>query len=381
MSTKLFGGGQFELQSRLGEGTFGIVYRGVHVTTGEQVAIKLEETDCERLSPLVQEAERLKQLARPEKVQGFAEYFCSGREGPYHCIVMELLGASLQAMQVKIGGVFTPKTTVLVAQQLLHRIEYLHSKGIVHGDIKPDNFLLGVGNKAHHLHVIDFGLSSCFWDGQQHRAPGRGKKFTGTARYASINATKCYEQSRRDDLESIGNMLMFFMRGSLPWSGLTARSETQKLEKIALKKESTPVSELCAGYPDAFEEYLLYTRKLSFTQRPDYAMLQGFLSIARERQGCPMDHEFEWLDDIAPTDDLVPLTVIKSKQPDDEAGRIDQTTIPMHSFALHGGTTVAHGRVACRSSDNVKKLDSKRCAIVRPRSEMPTLLGSLVNHN
>merc|ERR1719436_1098732 len=161
---------------------------------------------------------------------------------------MELLGQSLEDCVEACGGTLTVPTTTLIAEQAIHRIEYLHSKCIVHRDIKPDNFMWGSGHKAHHLYLIDFGLSVKYWD-KKHVNMCTCNSLTGTARYASVNAHRGVTHSRRDDLEAIGHMLIYFLRGSLPWSGLEAKSKQEKYRKIKEKKESTELSDLCAGFP------------------------------------------------------------------------------------------------------------------------------------
>merc|ERR1712151_481606 len=142
-------------------------------------------------------------------------------------------------------------------------------KCIVHRDIKPENFMFGLNQKVHHGYLIDFGLSKTYFDSGKHRPMRTKLRLTGTARYASIHAHKGYEQSRRDDLEAIGHMLMYFLRGSLPWSGLEARDQEEKYRKIMKKKEEFPLKELCQGFPDAFQKYLRITRDMQFKERPD----------------------------------------------------------------------------------------------------------------
>ena len=123
---------------------------------------------------------------------------------------------------------------MLVAEQLITRIEYIHSKHFIHRDIKPDNFLVGRGRRANIIFVIDFGLSKRFRHPKtrQHMPYREGKNLTGTPRYASINNHLGIEQSRRDDMESLGYVLCYFSRGSLPWQGLKANTKKQKYQKI-----------------------------------------------------------------------------------------------------------------------------------------------------
>merc|ERR1711874_487258 len=158
--------------------------------------------------------------------QGVAELYYNGVEGnSWNCLIMEMLGKSLEERVQDCKGKLTEKTTCLIAQQVLQRIEYLHSKGLVHRDIKPENFMFGIKTKVHHVYIIDFGLSKKYWDQGKHNAMRVKLSLTGTARYASINAHKGVEQSRRDDLEAIGHMLLYFLRGALPWSGLEAKTQ------------------------------------------------------------------------------------------------------------------------------------------------------------
>ncbi|KAG8071489.1 hypothetical protein GUJ93_ZPchr0006g45441 [Zizania palustris] len=172
----------------------------------------------------------------------------------------------------------------------------MHSRGFLHRDIKPDNFLMGLGRKASQVYVIDYGLAKKYRDLQTHKhIPYReNKNLTGTARYASVNTHLGVEQSRRDDLESLGYVLMYFLRGSLPWQGLKAGTKKQKYDKISEKKMLTPVEVLCKAYPTEFVSYFHYCRSLRFEDKPDYSYLKKLFRDLFIREGCQLDYIFDW---------------------------------------------------------------------------------------
>jgi serine/threonine protein kinase len=314
--------GRFALEKKLGAGCFGVVWRGQDTTnTKAHVAVKIEPATAFGPSKSTQRelaAMRLLAAGR-DRPQGIPQLLHCGQEGPsHHCMVMELLGRSLEdRVRDSKAGRLSPSTVVLIAEQAMSRIEYIHAKGLVHGDIKPENFMFGVGPKAHHLYMIDFGLSKRYFD-QKHVPMRTYKGLQGTMRYASIHAHHGLESSRRDDLEAIGHMLLYCLRGSLPWSGLPARNSEEQVRMVGKKKADVPLQELCAGFPSAFETYLRITRKLAFQERPDYAHLRGLFQEARRQFDSLEDHHFEWfkgrdLGHLEPLEDQLPLS-----QPDDD---------------------------------------------------------------
>jgi serine/threonine protein kinase len=280
------------------------VYRGKDLETGQEVAVKVEELRSSA-PQLAFEYDVAKKLAgdrmEPPYPQGFAlpsRFFDNvGR----HCALsMPLLGPTLEDLIQKCDGRFTAKTTLMLAEQILRRLEYLHSLGIVHRDIKPENFMLGRGETEHHVYVIDFGLSRAYHDGERHRKIRQKLSLTGTARYASLNAHKGIEQSRRDDLEASGYMLMYFLRGAMPWSGLAARTKQEKFQRIADVKEQTPLDSLCEGYPACFKQYIILTRQIQYEQRPDYDGLRKLFRDDFDKAGYVEDYHFDWYKSGAP---------------------------------------------------------------------------------
>jgi len=314
--------GRYEITKWLGEGSFGAVYAGIDNRTQGRVAIKFEESSTSAPGSLKNEAYILDQLRRPYQRHGFVEVFFFSKDGPWSVMVMEELGKSLEDCVESCAGKLDIGTTASVGEQVVHRLEYLHSKCIVHRDIKPENFMFGIGRKVHHLYIIDFGLSVKYWD-RRHAGMSSSNSLTGTARYASVNAHRGCTQSRRDDLEATAHMFMYFLRGSLPWSGLKAKTQAEKFKKIADTKESFPLAELCQGFPPQFEQFLSQTRKLQFKERPDY---KGFVAAFREVRK-QMDHmedwQLQWLKGEADLDvkTLLPMEPGLHQQPDDLHGR------------------------------------------------------------
>jgi casein kinase 1 len=284
--------GLYDVGRKLGHGSFGDIFSAVNVNTGEEVAVKLERAKAE-LPLLLYEAKLMKHL---QGVPGIPRVHFAGCDGDHNVMVMDLLGASLEDLVRMRKEIFTLKTVLMVADQMLYRIEYVHSKSFIHRDIKPENFLIGSGRCLNIVNIIDFGLAKRFYDAKtrQHIPFRKGKTLTGTACYASINAHLGYEQSRRDDLEAIGYTILYLARGKLPWQGLQMDSLEEKHAQIQEMKISTPLDVLCDGCPPEFATYISYCRGLGFEDRPDYDYLRQMLREVFRREGFVNDGMLDW---------------------------------------------------------------------------------------
>ncbi|OMJ88129.1 hypothetical protein SteCoe_10036 [Stentor coeruleus] len=278
---------RFKLGKKLGSGSFGDIYKSTDVHMNQEVAIKLEKINS-RHPQLIYESKLIKILYGDI---GIPQIYWYGTEGNYNVMVMELLGPSLEDLFTKCGRRFSLKTTLMIAEQMINRIEYVHGRNFIHRDIKPDNFLIGLERKANVIYIIDFGLAKKYRDSKTNQ---HIQYREGTARYASLNAHDGKELSRRDDLESIGYVLMYFLRGSLPWQGIATRNKEEKYRKIFEKKRATSLDELCSDFPIEFKAYLDYCKRLSFDESPDYNYLKSLFRQVLSREQISLDTVFDW---------------------------------------------------------------------------------------
>eukprot|EP00929_Paragymnodinium_shiwhaense_P067139 TRINITY_DN33794_c0_g1_i1.p1 TRINITY_DN33794_c0_g1~~TRINITY_DN33794_c0_g1_i1.p1 ORF type:complete len:482 (-),score=138.43 TRINITY_DN33794_c0_g1_i1:85-1530(-) len=304
---------RFKLEERLGAGNFGEVWKGTDSKTGKAVAVKLELKDKSVQGSLVKEYELLHDLKDPVQEQGFAEIMYFGSEGPYIYMAMEYLGLSLEDCLRKCGGKIDTKSTAAVAEQMLRRLEHLHSKAYIHRDIKPENIMFGLGPRAHIVYLVDFGLSEEYYEDDYGHLWQVKASLTGTPRYASINAHG-YAQSRRDDLESLGYTLVKCLTGTLPWYNVSAPTEEEEDKLFATKKKEVRVDALCSGLPPAFAEYMTYVRAMGYKQRPNYAMLRR-LFVKEQQQGQSGATSFPWLEGASNLEPIKEWT--EREQPDD----------------------------------------------------------------
>ena len=283
---------KYKTDSKIGQGSFGKIYSAHNINNGESYALKLEKRNGGH-SLLETETYILCYL----KGEGIPYIKSYGFSGDYNILVMELLGKSLETLFQESCCKFSLKTVCLLADQMITRLEYIHKKYILHRDIKPDNFAIGRGKQSHIIYLIDFGLSKKYRSSKgnhEHIKYSENKRLIGTARYASINALKGCEQGRRDDMEALGYVLMYFLRGNLPWQGLKLNKGDDRYKKIYETKKKTTPEELCLGYPKQFCEYIKYTRNLSFEQEPNYNYLKKLIYDVMDKYEFSLDYLFDW---------------------------------------------------------------------------------------
>jgi serine/threonine protein kinase len=284
---------RFALKRKINSGSFGVVFQGEDRETGNAIALKLEEINKEEseLRSVLREASL---LIRLEGIRGIPQVIWSGTEHSYDVLVMKLLGKDLAGI-MKILKKMTIPTVVRIALQLLEIIEQVHERSIVHRDIKPENILIGREEDAQTVFLLDFGISKYYQDYKKRHIVMKEKKpFIGTTRYASLSSHLGKELSRRDDLESLGYVLVFLAKGKLPWQNV-AISEKNKEKYVGKLKEKIDMVELCREMPEEFIKYFEYVKALEFTQKPDYELLQKlFRKIAEDNDFEPETIEWDW---------------------------------------------------------------------------------------
>ncbi|KAI9723505.1 MAG: casein kinase I [Chrysothrix sp. TS-e1954] len=288
-------GVHYRVGKKIGEGSFGVIFEGQNLLNNTSVAIKFEPRKAE--APQLRDEYRTYKLLTGSP--GIPGVYYFGQEGLHNILVIDLLGPSLEDLFDHCNRRFSIKTTVMIAKQMISRVQTIHEKNLIYRDIKPDNFLIGrPGSKqANVVHVVDFGMAKQYRDSKtkQHIPYRERKALSGTARYMSVNTHMGREQSRRDDLEALGHVFIYFLRGGLPWQGLRAATNKQKYEKIGQRKQETQLDELCDGFPMEFGKFLKYCRQLGFEETPDYDYLRDLLTKALRDSGEVEDGDYDWM--------------------------------------------------------------------------------------
>ena len=289
---------KYKIKKLIVKTNWSYLYEGINIKDNESVAMKLEKKAL-KYNVLESEAYLLLNL----KGLGIPKIISYGKSGIYNVLIEELLGPSIYnliELKKKSNQKQLIKDICLLSIQILDRLEYIHSKNIIHRDIKPDNFLIG-RKDPHIIYLIDFGLA------RKYRSSRTGKhiqfkkinKLFGSYRYMSRYANSAYELSRRDDLESFGYMIIYLATNYLPWISTQNLKLKNKIliEAIYKLKNSTTPEQLCKGLPEEFVELMKYIRNLEFEQDPDYNYLRGLFISILSRKEQKNDELFSWIVD------------------------------------------------------------------------------------
>ena len=308
---------------KIGHGSFCSIYKAE--CNGEYYALKFEKKEKSQ-NLLENEAVVMDYLKGPS-IPHIKFY---GSTPDYNILVMQLFGKNLQTLFEENKRRFSLKTVCMLGYQIISILEYIHNNHIIHRDIKPDNFVMGLNNLSQYVYLLDFGLAKKYRSSRTLRQIPfvHKKKIVGTTRYASINALSGYEQSRRDDLEAVGYVLIYFAKGHLPWQDMHVKNKQERYKYILSKKLEITSRELCEGLPEEFEKYIQYTRNLDYYDDPDYEMLKELFISVIKRNGSTFDYVYDW---TTPEENLMRSESISKDDWDSNHNRISTLASMRHS--------------------------------------------------
>ena len=277
-------------------GSFSIIYEGINIETNEHVAIKLEPRNAQSENLLLQN--EIFYLYKLRHCPGIVKIITTGRTKKYNILIEPLLGGTLYSLYLDQNKNFTLKDICLISLQCISRLESVHNKGIIHCDIKPENFCVGLRDKRI-IYLIDFGISKKYRSDRtkKHIQFNITKTMCGTARYASMNALSGLQLSRRDDLESLSYMILYFLTKKLPWQGITAKSLATRYKKIYEKKSELEKWDKFLSLPRQIQNFIKYCRNLGFSEDPNYKLMKNFFYDLMKQNEFVDDKNFSWIDD------------------------------------------------------------------------------------
>lgn len=288
-------GRRWKLGKKLAAGSFGEVVEAIDMLSGAEVAIKIQignelllATEREVYSAIWSHSKNFIGIPR---VYGLNE-----SQGEDY-IVMDRLGTSIWEHQIKCGGRFSLKTTLMIGIQALSRLETIHDADFVHRDLKPDNMVMG-RNDDQTLYFIDFGLSKRYRDGGTKEHYNYSKEcsgLTGSLLFAPLNSHNSVRQTRRDDLESLGYVLVYMFQGSLPWADVNFKLHRLKEAKVCLMKQTAGLEVLCCGIP-SLVAYFRTVRDMKYEDIPDYEGLKNLFKEHMKQKKIIDDGAFDWHD-------------------------------------------------------------------------------------
>ena len=285
---------RYKLVKKIGAGSFGSVYKAVDIDKNKYVAVKVESKNSEK-KRLAHEINIYNNFISSKFIPKIIWY---GSENNYNFLVMEYMGSSLEKLFESHSKKFSLKTIIMLTIDLLKILQYIHQNNIVHRDLKPDNIVIGNSDNNCNVYLLDFGLSKNYRNKESghHIELVKNKSLVGTMRYASIRNHKGYEQSRRDELESLGYILLYLLRGgNLPWNGLPSENKEEKSKKICHIKSNVNLEELCIGIPEEYRLLISYARKLKFDSEPNYDYLINLFQKLLINSGYKYDKKYDWV--------------------------------------------------------------------------------------
>jgi len=287
--------GKYKINKKIGIGSHSIIFSGININNKELVALKIQKKGFIINENIEKEAYYLLQL----KGYGVPRIISFGHIGKYNVLIEELLGESLEDLFKKNKNkekVIILKDMLMTGIQLIDRIEYIHSNNIVHLDIKPSNFVVGYKDPSL-IYIIDFGLSKKYKSSRtgKHIIFSKRKYFQGNIKFSSVNNMRGIVSSRRDDLESIGYMLIYLYESKLPWEKIEAINKLEIVEKIFYIKKQISMNTLCKNLPKEMTEFMVYIKSLKFNEKPNYNYLKNLLEIMLKKINNLNDLKFSWI--------------------------------------------------------------------------------------
>lgn len=278
---------KYKFIKKIGSGSFGEVYL-VNDINQKKYAAKIEEKRSN--SRLKNEYDIYRKLKKNGVRHSIPKIITFIETPQYNIMIMQLLGNSLDTLLESFSGKFNLSTVLKLGIEIISILEEIHEAGFLHRDIKPNNFMVGYDDD-NKLYIMDFGLSKQYINSQnQHINMRSERSLIGTPRYSSVNVHLGMEPSRRDDLAAVGYMLIYFLKGRLPWQGLKKKENCDQNTLIKNSKMFTDVEKLCQNIPECFAEYVQYCKKLEFGDTPDYEYLKSLLSKTAEKNNIALKY-------------------------------------------------------------------------------------------